>query len=136
MRETQRLLRAGCDSKRLCGGKLGLRETNRRRVRGPIQQRDVAGVLDEAGLRHRCELGENTRTALLVTETDPHLHELVIGQGFVQLLAERIGDAARTDVDDRCQSMTEDAQIIGLLFGEMHPLLIVRAALAGAVGRE
>jgi hypothetical protein len=32
--------------------------------------------------------------------------------------------------------MTEDAQIIGLLFGEMHPLLIVRAARFGAVGRE
>ena len=96
----------------------------------------MAGFLRKAGIRERRELRKNAGTALLVAETDSHFHELVVGEGFVQLLTQRVGDAARADVDDRCQSVTEDAQIIGLLFGEMHPLLIVRAARFGAVGRE
>src|SRR5690606_13847174 len=114
----------------------GLRETDRGGVRRTVQERDVAGFLREARIRERREVGENTGPALLVPETNAHLHELVVGQRLVQLLTQRVRDAARTDVDDRCQSMTEDAQIVGLLFGEMHPLLIVRAARSGAVGRE
>src|SRR5690606_34901240 len=85
-----------------------LRETDRRRVARPIEQGDVAGFLDEASVRHRRDLGEDARPPLAIAEADPYFHELVIGQRLVELLAKRVGDAARADVDDRCQGMTED----------------------------
>lgn len=112
-----------------------MRETNRRRIRWSVQQRDVTRFLDEARFRHRRELGENARSALLVPESNANLDELVVGKRLVELLAQRVSDAAGAHVDDRCQGMTEDAQVIGLLFGKMHPFFVVRAALAGAVGR-
>lgn len=84
------------------------------------KQRSISRAGDEPRGATVAQIFYHSVALLAIRYSKPDLDKLVVCNGSVEFLQQRVGDACVTDQDDRLELVAKAAQELFLCFGQLH----------------